>query len=316
MNNSRTEIFISHRKTDAAVAEMIKDFLVVLGIPNDSVFCSSLAGNDVKQCISPEVKAHLKNAKIIILILSNDFYKSAYCLNEAGVAWYLDDVLVIPFNLPEIKPENMIGFFDSDNKLRSLNNNDDISYLYEQSQEQFNVEQAKPTLLSREINKLISKYNKYINEREESIDNDDNNHCSTNDFKVGDEILLESAFNELINFQPKSLREIDHVPIDSAFILVYAAAGSGRILKIKNMSSYVDISVDGKRFFASNSARESAKWEEALRKLVSWGWIEPEGNKNQVFKVTGTGYDIADELKAGMLINTDVEPLQEIKKFN
>lgn len=52
----RDEILISHRSTDAPVADMIKDFLVNTGIPNEKIFCSSLPGNDVGEKISPEVK--------------------------------------------------------------------------------------------------------------------------------------------------------------------------------------------------------------------------------------------------------------------
>ena len=45
----RETIFISHRRSDEQVAEMIKDFLVATGIPNSYVFCSSLPGNDVNE---------------------------------------------------------------------------------------------------------------------------------------------------------------------------------------------------------------------------------------------------------------------------
>lgn len=48
-------IFISHRSTDAEVADILKDYLVTTGIPNDYVFCSSLPGNDVNSVISREV---------------------------------------------------------------------------------------------------------------------------------------------------------------------------------------------------------------------------------------------------------------------
>ena len=49
-------IFISHRSTDAEIADMLKDYLVTTGIPNDYIFCSSLPGNDVSSVISREVK--------------------------------------------------------------------------------------------------------------------------------------------------------------------------------------------------------------------------------------------------------------------
>ena len=63
------------------------------------------------------------------------------------------------------------------------------------------------------------------------------------------------------------------------------------------------------------SQRESARWQEALDMLISWNWVKQVGNKGDVFELTGTGYKKADWLKDGMQINTDNEPVDEIKCF-
>ena len=164
----RNEIFISHREIDASFADIIKDFLVNTGIPNEQIFCSSLPGNDVNEQISPEVKERLKKCTIIILILSKNFYESPYCLNEAGVAWYLDEVTSIPIGLPEINHEKMIGFLNSDFKLRKLDNDDDISYLYDTAQEKLNVESKKHGVITRETKKLKERYELCMASREDS----------------------------------------------------------------------------------------------------------------------------------------------------
>ena len=52
-------IFISHRSTDKAIADMLLDFFSGTGIPRETVFCSSLPGNDINEKISGEVKAGL-----------------------------------------------------------------------------------------------------------------------------------------------------------------------------------------------------------------------------------------------------------------
>ena len=72
----RDSVFVSHRSTDKDVADMLKDFLVTSGIPNDKIFCSSLPGNDIKFRISSEVKKRLQNSIVNILILSKDYYAS------------------------------------------------------------------------------------------------------------------------------------------------------------------------------------------------------------------------------------------------
>ncbi len=163
----RNEIFISHRTTDSPVADMIKDFLVATGIPNDKIFCSSLPGNDVEEKIATEVKNHLQKSIIVILLLSHDYYASAYCLNEAGIAWYLDDALAIPIGFPEIDHTNMYGFLSSDYKLRRLNDDGDIAYLFDQAQERLRTEHVFHGVITQETRKLKERYEKYISDRKD-----------------------------------------------------------------------------------------------------------------------------------------------------
>ena len=108
---------------------------------------------------------------------------------------------------------------------------------------------------------------------------------------------------------------VDNVPVESAFLLVYAADGDGRILKIQTLSSPTQIFTLGKQFMAADSKRESARWIEALDRLVELGWVKALGYKGEIFEVTGTGYIKADWLKDSMEIDTSKDPLDEIKKF-
>lgn len=109
--------------------------------------------------------------------------------------------------------------------------------------------------------------------------------------------------------------DVRNIPVDSAFLLVYAAADNGQILKIQTLGSPVQISTAGKQFMAESSQRESARWVEALDRLIDWGWVQPVGYKGQIFELTGTGYQKADWLKECMEINTDNEPLNELQEF-
>lgn len=193
MNEMRDTVFISHRTTDVAFADMIKDFLVNTGIPNDKIFCSSLPGNDVAEKIAPEVKEHLKKATINILILSNDYYKSAYCLNEAGIAWYLDEAVVIPFGLPEIDEKKMIGFVGSDYKLRRLDEDVDIAYLFDQASERLNdVKYVKHSVITQETKKLKEKYINCLEERATNLTDDEDDELDDYDDDV-----FEDGYHEV-----------------------------------------------------------------------------------------------------------------------
>lgn len=161
----RKVIFISHRSTDKIVADMLVDFFVGTGIPRTTVFCSSLPGNDINKKISDEVKAALKSSTVNIAILSGDYYQSAYCLNEAGVLWYCDDVPVIPVALPEIDCDNMFGFLNNEYKLRRLDSDDDISYIYDTVSERLSLPSNKHGIITYENQKLRERYATFLGAR-------------------------------------------------------------------------------------------------------------------------------------------------------
>ena len=147
-------IFISHRSTDKAIADMLLDFFSGTGIPRETVFCSSLPGNDINEKISGEVKTALKKSVVNIAILSTDYYQSAYCLNEAGILWYQDDVPVIPIALPEINSSNMYGFLSNEYKLRRLDSDTDIPYIYDVVSEAVSAPRTKVGIITHESAKL------------------------------------------------------------------------------------------------------------------------------------------------------------------
>lgn len=157
-------IFISHRSTDKEIADMLVDFFSGTGIAKEKVFCSSLPGNDIQKKISDEVKSALKSSAINIAILSKDYYQSAYCLNEAGVLWY-DDTPVIPIALPEINPNNMYGFLNSEYKLRRLDSDTDVAYIYDAISEAVSAPHTKASIITSENNKLRKKYEELRNSR-------------------------------------------------------------------------------------------------------------------------------------------------------
>lgn len=103
--------------------------------------------------------------------------------------------------------------------------------------------------------------------------------------------------------------DINHIPVDSALLLVYAADGDGQIIKTRTLSSPVQISIAGKLFMEDISKRESTRWEDALNRLVELGLVKPIGYKGELFELTATGYKEADWIKEKMGIDTSKKPL-------
>lgn len=231
-------IFISHRETDKEVADMLVDFFAATGIPRKEIFCSSLPGNKVHKKISEEVKEALKNSIIDIVILSNNYYQSAYCLNEAGIIWYKDKN-IIPIALPEIDESNMYGFLNSDYILRRLDSDTDISFIYDDVRKTMSISQIDATPFVNEINKLKGKYNDFLKAREITIPTEDEIHnYFTSDLTTDDErivlyCLLEKGSRRIARgYVIDWLRnnEVYDVDIDNAFDLLSSFDG-GKIEK-------------------------------------------------------------------------------------
>lgn len=121
MKNAKL-IFISHSTRDKALARIIVELAVACGVLKGDVFCSSYRGTDVKQQIPPEIKEALMTSKLDIVILSNDYKESTYCLNEAGIIWYKNDNLKLIVSIPGIFDELSAGFISTDYKQFRLEN--------------------------------------------------------------------------------------------------------------------------------------------------------------------------------------------------
>ena len=66
---------------------------------------------------------------------------------------------------------------------------------------------------------------------------------------------------------------------------------------------------------SENTNRESARWQEALDRLIERGWVKTVGYKGQIYELTNMGYNNADWLKDELGINTDNDPIDELRKF-
>ncbi len=132
-------------------------------------------------------------------------------------------------------------------------------------------------------------------------------------FRVENETLIIGKPEE--NKTVVGQYDVGNIPVESAFLLVYAADGDGQIIKTQTLSSPTQIFTSGKLFMADNSKRESARWIEALDRLIEWRWVKAVGYKGEIFELTGTGYSKADWLKEVMGIDTSKEPIDELKAF-
>lgn len=83
-------LFISHAEKDSEMVGKFVDLLYDMGVPETSMFCSSISeiGVPIKEDIYEYLRNLLDSEQVIpIFMLSNNYYLSTACLNEMGAVW-------------------------------------------------------------------------------------------------------------------------------------------------------------------------------------------------------------------------------------
>lgn len=122
---TKSKIFISHSANDEPYVEKLVSLLEHIGLQKNHIFCSSVPeygiplGQDIYEYLRNEFQEY---NLYVIFVLSENYYKSAACLNEMGAAWILQSdyqALLLPgFDFKYIKGAINPGkvSFNLDNK--------------------------------------------------------------------------------------------------------------------------------------------------------------------------------------------------------
>lgn len=85
------KIFISHSTDDKPIVEKFVTMLEQIGVKQNQLFCSSVAGYGIPQGagdLYDFIRNEMDNYNLFfIMMLSKNYYKSSVCLNEMGAAW-------------------------------------------------------------------------------------------------------------------------------------------------------------------------------------------------------------------------------------
>ena len=124
----KKNIFISHSSANKEIAEQLCSFMVRLGISEEKIFCSSIIGQGVNngEKLNDAIGKAIGRSKLLVYILSRDFFESSYCMEELGVGWYLAQqkkVSCFYLIIPDIDLSDLKGFVNS--KI------DKFSFIYE-----------------------------------------------------------------------------------------------------------------------------------------------------------------------------------------
>lgn len=155
------KIFISYRSVDKDVVNEILQFMENIGINSEIIMSTSADYTSSKYNLSSEVKMALTESCIVIVILSKDYFKSAYCCNELGYIWATNKNAIF-FGLAGIdSPKDCAGFSD-DWVIRRVNNLKHISHLYDSIRKFSKYDFIKDEKLTEYKVRCIDKINKIL----------------------------------------------------------------------------------------------------------------------------------------------------------
>jgi len=109
-NDKKLKIFISHATVDLPYIKCFVELLEAVGLTEDNMFCSSIREYGVRmgKDIFETLKTLFKENKLMVMyMLSDNYYRSAVCLNEMGAAWILQSedysILLPGFDFSKMK---------------------------------------------------------------------------------------------------------------------------------------------------------------------------------------------------------------------
>lgn len=178
-NIDEAGVFISHSSEDKEFVNKISSFFQTLGIKSDNIFCSSIEGQGVKngERIEEKVRERLITSKLLFYVITKNFLKSNYCIQELGAGWILRDSRingkkVFLLKLADVKANDIKGFINSDFKYSELNQ-DSLTELIDDVSEVFNVPNRKATENNRLCKLLLEQTKEFVDTAVQQADMDD-----------------------------------------------------------------------------------------------------------------------------------------------
>lgn len=169
-NHSETavnKVFISHAYKDRDYVDALVELFKNIGLSHNQIFCTSAIGYDIKidEDILSSIKEQFQNCSLhFICMHSDNYYKSAICLNEMGAAWVLD-LPCTSMLLPGFETGQMTGVINSKTNAIKLHNREaEIVDKLTQLCEKLLSELKLPMLSTEELIPCIENFINHVDE--------------------------------------------------------------------------------------------------------------------------------------------------------
>lgn len=193
----KRSVLISHSSLDSGYGDAVLQLLISLGVPHEDIFYSSKQeyGIDCGEDILNVIKEKIDQNPIIILLLSNNYYKSSYCLCELGACW-IKGLKLYPLILPKMDIDKVYrGAISPLKKGNRITEKKEVENFIKIILDTFN-----PKVDFRYINEALEKFHNEIKLYEEDKKNIFITCSSTNYIKKNKLIDIKSSRNAYPKF--------------------------------------------------------------------------------------------------------------------
>lgn len=101
------QIFLSHATADKVLVDKFIDFIQTgLNVDPETVYCTSNQSIPTGYNFIDNIKDNITDAKLVVFLMTRDYFKSPFCLCEMGAAWALNHD-IYPILVPPMKYEDL-----------------------------------------------------------------------------------------------------------------------------------------------------------------------------------------------------------------
>lgn len=151
------QLFISHAYADKALADLLRDSLVLGGVPTDWMFYSSARGTGIPsgQEVTTYLQRSLQQSGLVVELLSESFLSRPMCLMELGGAWALG-VPTYPIVVPPLGRATAVQQIGNV-QMGILGTDDELSQVFDELQDRI-TEDLEIRIKATEWNQAIRRF--------------------------------------------------------------------------------------------------------------------------------------------------------------
>ncbi len=308
VTEKKRKIFISHNSYDQEYCKALVLFIHNLGISQDCIVCTSLDGYGprVDDDIYPWLRKQFDYDIHVLFMLSKAYYNSVPSLNEMGAAWVLQQKytsLILPgfdFNMIRgaVNPQKIaINLTLEERALRSR---------LKQFSENICKEFGKPEPNSDQWNLLADSFIDSIKNINEKYDPDGFENKATKEVeKSGAFVNFNKANLMALSFADENIK-LSHCAL---VLLAYISRDSrAEVLEYSDVRGHHITTGKWDFIGLDSNPRNEVVWTEALETLIHYGYLKKISNKDNIYKLTGKGFVVADTVIEENEINVSVSP--------